>query len=695
MFPERILTTVLSLLLLPVLCFACGDKGAPPVLQQVGDQLVAVNQELVISLSASDEDGDEIFYSFSSTVPEIESRASLNRLPIGTSEFRWTPEARDVGVWFFDFTASDGNSSDVITIRVEVRGAIGGNSSPKFIHPQGSGTTLDLETNRCLTLQVEILDVDTTEVAIAQAAPVIEGATLDIVSGTEAEWKWCPTEQQIAETDRYTLLLTADDGDNPQTLHPYLLVLQSPLKPNCPGDPPVILHTASDISSLSTLRIDATITDDVGLKQEPLLYYSATEPSTPPDLSEMIQVIMEEEADDHWIAQVPNPVVGQSAGSSAEVFYLIQATDDDDATGNCDHRSSGPSSGSFKMVVTNPGGEGGSGVCEACTADVQCGTATDHCVLVGNNSESFCLEGCSPGDCPANFECAAEPLLSVEGASGRQCVPVSLDCSDPGGGVCNDDSFENNDSRIEASLAAVFPANMSHSLVSCPAASGVGDDEDFFHLEITEDTQVQVQLMGGEGSDLDLQLMDSNGDLLASSVTLTSVESVSQCLAAGTYFLRVFAFGQAENPYSLQYTTTALSCGPVCSDDDNEEDDDATQARTIDLTGAAVSFVGQQICADDQDWYEVPLIAGQLISVDLTFVQVANGDLDIHLFDSDSVDLTPCTIANSAECDAENGQSGTDNESAIFAAPSSGIFYIVIQGFDGDSNSYDIVLETD
>ena len=373
--PHRILPPSLVLWLTLAMAsgsalMACGPGGSDPVMRAVGDQLAAVNQELVIPLSATDADGDEVFYTFSSNVPDIYARADVSRLPNGGGEFRWTPQADDVGEWFFDFTASDGNRSDTITIRVEVRAAIGGNSAPRFVHPQGSGTTLDLAESACLELNVEIADADSAEVAIAQGQPLIEGAELDIISGTAATWSWCPSERQIEADDRYNLLLTADDGDNPLRLHPYLVVLRSPLKPNCPGDAPVVTHEPADLSSLVGITIEAIITDDQGLKQEPLLYYSDTLPSTPPDLGQMIQVTMEEGADDTWIAEIPNPVATLAQGATADLHYVIVADDDDDPDGNCDHLTQEPATGAFSMTVTNPGGAGGAELCEPCTADV-------------------------------------------------------------------------------------------------------------------------------------------------------------------------------------------------------------------------------------------------------------------------------------------------------------------------------------
>tara|TARA_R110002073_G_scaffold103664_3_gene234648 strand:- start:4151 stop:6277 length:2127 start_codon:yes stop_codon:yes gene_type:complete len=676
----------------------CGPGGSEPVMRAVGDQLAAVNQELVIPLSATDADGDEVFYTFSSNVPDIFSRADVSRLPNGGGEFRWTPQASDVGEWFFDFTASDGSKSDTITIRVEVRAAIGGNSAPRFVHPQGSGTTLDLAEKACLELNVEIADADSAEVAIAQGQPIIEGAELAVVSGTTATWSWCPSERQIEADDRYNLLLTADDGDNPLRLHPYLIVLRSPLKPNCPGDAPVITHTPADLSSLVGIRIAATITDDLGLKQEPLLYYSETAPSTPPDLGQMIQVTMEEGAGDTWTAAIPNPVATQAEGATADLHYLIVANDDDDPKGNCDHLTQEPATGSFSMTVTNPGGAGGAELCESCTADIQCGDAQDHCVAIGSGSDLVCLSDCGTS-CPADYECSTGDIESVDGANSPQCVPVSLDCSDPGGTVCMDDAFENNDGRPEALANALLAANTTHNLVSCPASIGSGDDEDWFEIAIAEEGSLDVDLaFDGAISDIDVDVYTQDGDFIANSSGFGSTEELRLCVEAGNYLIRVYAFGPAENPYTLRYSSSAQSCtGDSCQADALENDDNLAQATPVNLDAGVFTNASLTICEADQDWFRVELDNSELLAVDLTFEQGTAGDLDIHFFDSNNVDLTPCSPADVSSCDTENGQSGTSDESAIFEAPASGCtpceFFVVVQGFDGDENDYEIRIE--
>ena len=682
----------------------CGPDGDPPRLEPVGDQVVAVNQELVLVLAATDSDGDELSYGYDADVPDIDGRATITSLPVGSGEFRWTPLAADVGVWTFHFTVSDGHHETTVSAHIDVRSAVGENSAPSFLHPQGNGTTLNLDGASCLELDVEVLDSDSTEVRIAQEEPLVEGAELEQVSGLTAIWRWCPSEVQIAADDRYSALLSADDGDNPKTVHPYLVVLRRPTKPDCPGEPPVIAHTAADASTLVGLELEADISDDRGLKREPLLYYSGSAPSDPPDLASMTQVNMALQSGDmrdgRWRARVPNPVAGLPSGARRDLYYLIVADDDDDPAGSCDHVTEMPRNGAYSMTITNPGGQGGAGLCEPCTHDVQCGGTGDHCVRIGTEAEAYCTRACGGSTpCPSGYACSADPVESVGGQSARQCIPTSADCTNLGGDLCADDSREDNDSLAQAQQKPLL-ASGPHDLVSCPAPAGTGDDEDWFEIGIDSDTRVTVTLAGGSQSDLDLGLYRSDGSLIDSSLSYSSDEEVSACVDGGFYLVRVFAWSAAENPYQLTFTRSPTTCAAVCEADENEQDDGPTQARPTDLFPDPYLSTTQSICPDDDDWFEAEVFTGDLLLVDLTFEQSSSGeDLDVHLYSPNgTTDLTPCTPEDPGQCDLTNGQSADSDEHFEFTVPagcSPCRYYVVVRGYDGSQNLYDISMQVE
>lgn len=134
----------------------------------------------------------------------------------------------------------------------------------------------------------------------------------------------------------------------------------------------------------------------------------------------------------------------------------------------------------------------------------------------------------------------------------------------------------------------------------------------------------------------------------------------------------------------------------TCTDDSHEPDDDVAHARAT--TYPAFSATANRICANDDDWYEVPLYAGEVMTVDLTFVQHnASEDLDVHLYKA-GVDLTPCDALQPQLC-SSNGQSADSNEHMTFTTPAACTsvctYYVVVRGFDGASSPYDISIAVD
>ena len=668
-------------------CFACGCGNEPPVIEPISDQTAFVNSEFALTVRASDPEGDALGFGFASDIADIASRATLVPASEGAALFRFTPIVSDVGIHAFDFTASDGAGEARATITVTVVSSEGA-TAPVFIQPLGTGTTIDLETTSCVDVPIVVEDPDTPGVTLGQEEPLIAGADLTQATELTGSWHFCPTAAQVAESDRYTLVLSADDGENEPTLKPYLIVLNTAPKPNCPGSAPVVTHTPEDAASLVDLTIAATVSDDVGIKFEPLLYFSTTPPGNPPNLASMIQLTMllidGGPQSGVWAADVPNPVAGQGAGSTAQLYYLIVARDDDDPAQSCFHVTQSPAAGVHQITVTNPGGAGGLPPCAGCSADAQCGAVGDNCVYMGGGYH--CFTACtSDNDCLPSYYCSFGLFTSIDGAQARQCIPTSYSCVAPSS--CQDDSFEENDSLAQAKT---LPSGTSSGLKSCPLAGG-GDDEDWYRFTLQADTQVSISLSGGAATDLDLALTASNGAVLEKGDGLTSNESVSACLAAGTYFVHVYAWGQGENTYSLTFTKTTQSCSS-CQDDPDENDDNAAQARVVDFATDPYTSNTNAICAWDDDWYEVYMYAGETIYATLSFSQ-ANGseDLDLLVY-RNGVNLTGCSEQTPSNCDPLNGQSGTSDERLEWPIAQEGYYYVVVRGWNGSENLYDICL---
>jgi hypothetical protein len=659
----------------------------------LSDQVAQVGTELEIDLNATDVDGDRLGYSFKAPdLHDLDGHAMITVSPSGAGVFRWTPLAADIGNHPFDFVVSDGGADTTVTININVKSAIGSQTAPIFRQPLGTGTTIDLSQHNCVDLSVVVEDQDTPQVKIGQEEPLIDGATLMTLDGQSATWHWCPTKAQQGE-DRYTLVLSADDGDNPKTIKNYLIVLRgtSGGGSSCPGTAPVISHTPADQTTRLDLTPVANISDDKGLKDAPLFYYSTTNPGTTPDLSTMTQVSMTETSGDalngQYTATVPNPVASMPDGSQATLYYVIVADDNDDTMGTCDHTTT---SQVYSMVVT-AGGSSTAGLCMACSADAQCGDGNE-CVYVGSTGSSYCLQGCAAG-CPTGYTCSTGSIYSVDGAQASQCVPESGSCTAPQG-TCLDDSWEVNDSRSDASANPTMTPN-TYDLVSCPSTtSTTRANDDWFKIEVAQDSRVDLQLVGNGETDLDLHLYHSDGTVVTASTTSTPNEEINTCLKAATYYVKVNGYGHARSEYLLDYASTAESCNTTCTDDAFEDDDTYSQARAT--TFPSYSSTSNEICPNDDDWYKVTMYASETATIDLTFTQnTSDQDLDLHLYQN-SVDLWPCSPADPSQCSVAHGQGSTSNEHATFTADSSCSsgcdYYVVVRGWNGSSNAYGIAI---
>lgn len=229
-----------ALLAIGIGATAC-SSGSPPDLLGLTDQVAVVGQEMTLELRGVDPDGQNLRYSFAADY-EAGGRAMITQLPSGSGLFRWTPIASDVGMHVFDFTASDGDHETTVSITIDVRTS--GGNVPVFRQPLGTGRVVDVTTTACIDVAILVEDADTAQVTIAEDEPKIDGAMFDQDSGTTASWRWCPTNAQVAASDRYTLTLSADDGQGHRTVKNYVLVLN--------GNPQTLVINEVDYDNTST-----------------------------------------------------------------------------------------------------------------------------------------------------------------------------------------------------------------------------------------------------------------------------------------------------------------------------------------------------------------------------------------------------------------------------------------------------------
>lgn len=107
---------------------------------------------------------------------------------------------------------------------------------------------------------------------------------------------------------------------------------------------------------------------------------------------------------------------------------------------------------------------------------------------------------------------------------------------------------------------------------------------------------------------------------------------------------------------------------PGVCDDGND-----TSAESEPLT--AGSHEGLEICDDDEDWYSIFVPAGASLSASIQF-QHASGDLDLALYDNGS--------------EINISQSTTDGESVAVTASADTTYDLVVYGYQGAANTYDL-----
>jgi hypothetical protein len=134
------------------------------------------------------------------------------------------------------------------------------------------------------------------------------------------------------------------------------------------------------------------------------------------------------------------------------------------------------------------------------------------------------------------------------------------------------------------------------------------------------------------------------------------------------------------------YVARGLCCvapTPCQGPDDALEDNDTVATATA-VSGEALARSGLRVCPADADVFRVPLRVGQRVEVALTFTH-ARGDLDVYLYAPGVTDFS-----HARPTAASDGQ--RDNERLTHTATVAGEHLVLVQGFEGAQNTYDLSL---
>jgi hypothetical protein len=197
---------------------------------------------------------------------------------------------------------------------------------------------------------------------------------------------------------------------------------------------------------------------------------------------------------------------------------------------------------------------------------------------------------------------------------------------------------------------------------------GQSDTNDYYRFTVSARSSINVQ-MSGMSADADLQLLNANGTVLASSVRGgSSSESIARTLDAGTYFVRVYPYNTANTNYSL-----TLSNNSTSSDGAGNSRGSARDVGVLSGSRTFTDFVGQ---SDTNDYYRFSVTDTTAFSLQL------NG-----LSDNADVQL----LNNNGNVVASSTNSGATAES-ISRSLSAGTYYVRVFNKNNSNTGYTLTL---
>lgn len=607
---------------------------------------VSVGETLTLPLVIDNPEGLTIAYLVEPVVPgslpSFDSVHAITGTPQGGT-FRWSPLVSHVGAQELRFIVTrDGSVIDTETVVITVEPPV--DAAPVFIQP-GAGATFDLGISLCVEFAIEVRDADSASVDIRARSEMPAGASLVGVGPKSAEVFWCPSRDQVNSSQRWIFEFEASDSTHAPVPHDFVVVLRVPTDESCEGDSPVVTVLEPDNAARTESRVvRVRITDDMGLRDAPLLYWSTESPDDPsmPDVTTFEQVTLE-------AADSPDEFVGNiglalDEGEARGVYFLVSATDNDDASGAlCDHRTDGE-----LQVITLVGAVPVADIaaCDPCTRSADCISG----VCASSGGSGVCLptcDACETGTCGM--------FGSVEGPALEGCGDAVAACTPPV--LCMEDEFEPNDSQ---ETAQVLPEGRTESLAICEASG------DFYRIDASFRNLVTFTVdnfIHDEG-DIDLRVLDEEGTIVESSAGVGNSESVSYCARGSeAVYAQVFGYRGATNTYSIEVEREAGAC---CVDDSMEPDDASATARPDG------SMIGGIICPGDDDYYEIRTEGPATVEIEVAHDL---GDINIELLSPTGTSIMVSELPSSPEMIRADVDSG-------------GRYLLRVYGSLGDASPY-------
>ncbi len=217
------------------------------------------------------------------------------------------------------------------------------------------------------------------------------------------------------------------------------------------------------------------------------------------------------------------------------------------------------------------------------------------------------------------------------------------------------DSYEENDD---------FASAIAIGLGAFEALTLCDGDDDFYAVSLLagDYVTVDVSFIDAEG-DVDVKLLDSHETQLDSSTSVGDLETVEALIEEdGEYIVRVYLYGddgEVGQVYDMDIEVGEAPEEPVeppaepCPEDDFIGNDEANPA-----TVTAGTWNDLAVCTGEDDWFAVDVAAGQVLTVDLLFVD-DEGDIDLRVVDPDGVPHTSVSVDDNETVTLEDTVAGT------------------------------------
>ncbi|MFT6628176.1 MAG: hypothetical protein ACJA1R_001437 [Flavobacteriales bacterium] len=521
----------------------------------------------------------------------------------------WDPQADHVGVHSVRVTARTDDSSATRSFQVEVVSAR--EATPVFLSPP-IGVAVDVESTPCLSVPIEVRDNDSDDITLRVVSGLPEGATLEPITDRRATLQWCPSPDQLAGAERWTLTLGADDSEHAETQRDFEIVLLTPQKPSCTG-PGVQLPEVEWVSPEEGERVVTEVGYTVRIRvagprllYAPLLFFTdgRLEQRDRLDTAQLDVARFRSDGGD-WVATIPTYRLAFDEQKTLTMLVWAVAEGDDSST-RCSLRAP-LRARSFAAL-----GAVEAGILADCALCTQSGDCRSG-VCLDDPAGARCVPSCrEAADCRVG-ECG--DYSSPEGVVRRGCSLPALACEGVPSCVDLGDDAESDEGR-------------SASGQTCPRAT------DQIHFTPETDGEVVLRLSADAESRVLLQRDD--GALLA--VSEGRDFTLSTCGLAGEPLLAMFSTADATGAsWTANWESTSAPC--ECPPDASEPD--RVSAPNLADSPAGIT------CGSDVDARHVFAAANTRTTWTVSGDDAA--DLDIELLTEDGVILSRAAAEGSTE----------------------------------------------